>query len=58
MKRAREEYRTGKTHQLEYRRSQLKQLILLLDNHEDEIIEALHKDLHKVYVIIVFCCFV
>ncbi|KAK3727513.1 hypothetical protein QZH41_018380, partial [Actinostola sp. cb2023] len=47
VKRAREEFRSGKTRQYEFRKQQLQQFILLFEDHEEEIIEALHKDLHK-----------
>lgn len=40
-------FNTNTTKKLEFRRRQLSKLRQLLNDHEDEIVQALHKDLHK-----------
>ncbi|XP_048581698.1 aldehyde dehydrogenase, dimeric NADP-preferring isoform X2 [Nematostella vectensis] len=47
VKRARDEFRSGKTREYEFRRQQLKNMVQLLEKHEDEIVAALKKDLCK-----------
>ena len=44
---AREAFANGKTKPAKWRREQLNQLMKMLDENEEEIVEALHKDLRK-----------
>ena len=48
VKKLRDTYRTGKTKDVEFRREQLRNLLRLMDENEEEILEAVHKDLRKV----------
>lgn len=48
VKKLRDTYRTGRTKDVEFRREQLRNLLRLMDENEEEILEAVHKDLHKV----------
>lgn len=48
VKKLRETYRTGRTKDVEFRREQLRNLLRLMDENEEEILEAVHKDLRKV----------
>ncbi|XP_020900129.1 aldehyde dehydrogenase family 3 member B1 isoform X1 [Exaiptasia diaphana] len=47
VKTAREIFRTGRSREYEFRKQQLQSLVAFFENHEDAILEALHKDLHK-----------
>ena len=48
VKKLRDTYRTGRTKDVEFRREQLRNLLRLMDENEEEILEAVHKDLRKV----------
>jgi len=41
-------FRSGRTRDVEFRKEQLRKLLNLFDENEDELIQALQKDLHKV----------
>ena len=43
-------FNTRKTYEKEYRRTQLKQLKLFLEEHEEDAMDALKQDLSKVFV--------
>lgn len=43
-----ETFRTGKTRDVEFRRDQLRNLLRLVEENEDEIVTALAKDMRKV----------
>ena len=43
----RETYRSGKTKEASWRRSQLKSLLTLLEEREEDILQALHQDIGK-----------
>lgn len=46
-KKARDAFRSGKTRDVEFRRYQLRRLLMLMEENEDEIAEALAKDMRK-----------
>lgn len=47
VKKLRDTYRSGRTRDVEFRREQLRNLLRLMDENEEEILEAVGKDLHK-----------
>lgn len=51
-------FRSGRTLPVEWRRQQLNQLVLMLDEKKEEFIEALRKDLNKVRHLCTFFRFV
>ena len=46
----RETYKSGKTKEASWRRSQLKSLLSLLEEREEDIFQALHQDIGKNHV--------
>lgn len=47
VKKVRETFRSGRTKDVEFRREQLRNLLKLLEENEDEVVQAVGKDLHK-----------
>ncbi|KAL9979597.1 hypothetical protein ACROYT_G017278 [Oculina patagonica] len=47
VKKAKDAFRSGRTRDVEFRREQLRNLLTLMEENEDQIVEALEKDLHK-----------
>jgi len=56
VKKLRESFRSGKTRQKSFRIQQLKNLLRMLDEKEDEITEAGHRDLRKVNLLMYVHC--
>jgi len=44
----RDTFRSGRTRDVEFRKEQLRNLLKLFDENEDEVLQAVGKDLHKV----------
>lgn len=47
VKKVKDTFRSGRTRDVEFRKEQLRKLLNLFDENEDELIQALQKDLHK-----------
>ena len=58
VKKLRESFRSGKTRKKSFRIQQLKNLLRMLDEREDEITEAGHRDLRKVNLLMCNICIV
>ena len=44
----RDAFRSGRTRDVEFRKEQLRNLLKLYEENEDEVVQAVGKDLHKV----------
>jgi len=44
----RDTFRSGRTRDVEFRKEQLRNLLKLFEENEDEVLQAVGKDLHKV----------
>ncbi|XP_020612659.1 fatty aldehyde dehydrogenase-like [Orbicella faveolata] len=47
VKKVRDTFRSGRTRDVEFRKEQLRNLLKLFDENEDEVLQAVGKDLHK-----------